>query len=107
MPSNTETPRMITRSPVQRAGLTFERAFDLGGDPAAVEPSWLRRHPLVVHPALVDARCVERDVVAQHLVLRLRRLVAPRRVARIAERPVRGLALPLAPRRRLRSDELP
>src|SRR5689334_23805217 len=84
IPSNTDTPRMITssrsghvgrslRSPVERARLALERTFDLRGDPPAVEPARLRRRLLVTDPALVDARRVERDVIAQHLELGLRR----------------------------------
>src|SRR4051794_34792599 len=66
IPSKTDTPRMIPReSPVLGARLALERPFDLGGDPAAVEAAGLRRRLLVADPALVDPRCVERDVVAQ------------------------------------------
>src|SRR5713101_3465806 len=86
--------------PVERAGLAFERADDPGRHPAAVEATRLRRRPLVADPGLVHETGVERDVVADRVVAGQRLRIRPRdvvdRPARLFERVVGRLALPLA-----------
>ena len=52
-------------SPAAGAGAALERADDVRGDPAAVEPTGLGDDALAVDEARVHASGVERDVVAQ------------------------------------------
>jgi len=50
---------------VFRVGGAFEGPGDVGGDPAAVEVAGLGDDAFAIEGALVDAVCVEGDVVAQ------------------------------------------
>src|SRR4051794_27790747 len=86
--------------PAERAGRSFERSGDVGGDPAAVEAAFLGDHELVVEPGGVDAAGVERDMVRERLVAARGFVVGP------GDRPpagrgveVAGGALELAPGR--------
>src|SRR5829696_2501230 len=49
--------------PAQRAGAALKGAYDLGGDPAAVEAPLLRPDPLLIDPAGVHERRVEGYIV--------------------------------------------
>src|SRR5215208_4862449 len=49
--------------PVQRAGAALKGAYDLGGDPAAIEAPLLRPDPLPLDPAGVHERGIEGHVV--------------------------------------------
>ena len=67
----------VPRLPAERAGRSFERADQVGGDPASVEVALLRVDALVVQPGGVDASGVEGDVIAQRVILGRRVRVAP------------------------------
>ena len=51
--------------PAECAGRAFERAFDVGGDPATVEVARLGLNPFAVYGAFVDAVGVEGEMVAE------------------------------------------
>ena len=88
-------------------GFAFERADDVGRDPAAVEAAGLRHDPFAVNETF-NSGGIESDVVLQHRVTRAWPRVAPRdgRVGIGGERPVLRRAFPLAYGTAGRLDEL-
>jgi len=63
--------------PAAGAGRPFERADEIAGDPSTVKVTRLGLHSFLANPRRVDASGIERDVVAQRLVARRWRRVAP------------------------------
>jgi len=83
------------------SGATLERPDNPRGDPAAVEIAQLGLDALVIDPALIDTRGVERQISRDLCECGRGRRVAPGRVlsplAANIERPIFRLALELAP----------